>query len=98
MAASEFKKRALPIHANLTRTPPSEDESAPTDSGFLTAVALQPTSFNTGSYGWKGSRRLTIEIDAPDGGKEKVQVMLQYVFSLCALWSRLGSARCPWVW
>ncbi|KAI0320293.1 hypothetical protein OF83DRAFT_1021014, partial [Amylostereum chailletii] len=79
-----FKKRALPLHVNVTHTPPTipDDKSAPAataDPGFLAAVAIQPTTFNTGSYGWKGTKRLTIEIDDPEGGegKEKVHVMLQ---------------------
>lgn len=48
----------------------------------MTALSLQPSSFNTGTYGWKGSKRVTIEVDNPDTGeKEKLQVQLRYVLS-----------------
>jgi len=30
----------------------------PADLGFLGALSLQPSTFATGSYGWKGSKRL----------------------------------------
>jgi len=73
----------LPLHVNLTHTPPAiteDDSTTPShtaDPGFLGAITLLPSSFNTGSYGWKGNKRLTIEIDNPDGsGKEKVHVQL----------------------
>ncbi|KAH9055949.1 hypothetical protein EDB87DRAFT_1638545 [Lactarius vividus] len=77
-----FKARALPLHVNLTHTPPTTGEengqlTTPADPGFLGALSLQSSTFTTGSYGWKGSKRLTIELVDPDGGeKEKVQVML----------------------
>ncbi|KAJ8481978.1 hypothetical protein ONZ45_g15121 [Pleurotus djamor] len=81
--AASFKAKALPIHVNLTHTPPSipDDDSVPAtsaDPGFLGAVTLVPSSFNTGSYGWKGSKRITVELQNPEGGEdgEKVQVML----------------------
>lgn len=69
---------------NVTHTPPalSEDKdtkpAAEADPGFIGTTALTPTVFSTGSYGWKGSKRITIEVDDPEGGgkKEKVQVML----------------------
>jgi len=49
------------------------------DPGFLGAITLLPGSMSTGSYGWKGSKRITIEIDNPDGGdKEKIQVQLTF--------------------
>ncbi|KAI0047025.1 hypothetical protein FA95DRAFT_1559455 [Auriscalpium vulgare] len=83
IAASAFKARALPLHVNLTHTPPSiaDDESvpaAPADPGFLGAIALAPSTFATGSYGWKGNKRLTVELPDPDGSgaTEKVHVML----------------------
>jgi hypothetical protein len=68
----------------VTHTPPiigeENDPSAAVDPGFLGALALQPSTFTTGSYGWKGSKRLTIELVDPDGEeKEKVQVMLTCV-------------------
>ncbi|CDO68924.1 hypothetical protein BN946_scf185000.g67 [Trametes cinnabarina] len=85
LAASAFKARALPLHVNVTHTPPvlADDGSvslASTDPGFISTATLLPSSFATGSYGWKGSKRITIELQNPeDGGegeKEKVHVML----------------------
>ncbi|PPQ97959.1 hypothetical protein CVT26_003108 [Gymnopilus dilepis] len=50
------------------------------DIGFIGNLTLVPTSFSTGSYGWKGSKRITVELQGGDsdkeGHKEKVQVML----------------------
>ena len=85
LPASAFKERALPIHINITHTPPvlADDGSitlASTDPGFIGGATLLPGTFATGSYGWKGNKRFTVEIDNPDGeGKEKVHVMLTYV-------------------
>ncbi|KAI0700538.1 hypothetical protein C8T65DRAFT_657646 [Cerioporus squamosus] len=83
LAASAFVKSALPIHVNLTHTPPvlSDDAEtttvASTDPGNIGHVALQPSTFATGSYGWKGNKRFTVEIENSEGGeKEKVHVIL----------------------
>ncbi|KAJ6526553.1 hypothetical protein DFH09DRAFT_1187465 [Mycena vulgaris] len=82
LPTSTFKSQALPLHVNLTHTPPSIADAdtvpaAPLDPGYLGGLTLIPTSFATGSYGWKGSHRLTIELMNPEGGKkEKVSVML----------------------
>ena len=86
---SAFKSRALPIHANITHTPPAiaveggEDSEAAqvVDVGHIGAVALTPTSFSTGSYGWKGSKRVVVELLGGEGSeeKEKVHVMLTCV-------------------
>ena len=87
--ASDFKARAVPLHVVVTRTPPAarDDDNASSapvdDTDLLGAVALQPCSFTTGSYGWKGSKRLAIDLVDPTGGeKKKVQVMLTYVFQI----------------
>ena len=79
--AAAFKAKALPIHVNLTHTPPTlaEDTTdvAQTDPGFIGQTTLTPTTFNTGSYGWKGNKRVTIELENNETGeKEKVQVMM----------------------
>ncbi|CAE6525051.1 unnamed protein product [Rhizoctonia solani] len=81
LSAEDFKAKALPLHVNITRTPPkldeSKDETAPaaSDDGFLASIAMQPTAFQTGSYGWKGSRRMTIPL--PGGAEgETVTVMI----------------------
>ncbi|KAI0082867.1 hypothetical protein K474DRAFT_1584933, partial [Panus rudis PR-1116 ss-1] len=81
LGATSFKARALPLHVNITHTPPAipDDEtvnSTSADPGFIGTTSLVPTTFNTGSYGWKGNKRVTIEIDGDDGQKEKVHVML----------------------
>ncbi|KAJ7696607.1 hypothetical protein B0H17DRAFT_1053877 [Mycena rosella] len=79
---SAFMSKALPLHVNLTHTPPSIPDAdtvpaAPQDPGHLGGLTLVPKSFTTGSYGWNGNKRLTIELLNPEGGeKEKVTVML----------------------
>ncbi|KAF7345124.1 hypothetical protein MVEN_01676500 [Mycena venus] len=76
------RARRFPLHVNLTHTPPSLSDGdtvpvAPTDPGHLGSVTLVPKSFKTGSYGWTGTKRLTIELlNAEGGDKEKVNVML----------------------
>ena len=86
---SDFKARAVPLHVAVTRTPPAARDDigaspAPVDDAeLLGAVALQPCSFTAGSYGWKGSKRLAIDlVDPASGEQKKVQVMLTYVFSI----------------
>jgi hypothetical protein len=75
----------------VSRTPSADRDdtdasAAVIDSDFIGAVALQPCSFTTGSYGWKGSKRLAIDIvDPTSGEKKKVQVMLTYVFTMTEL-------------
>ncbi|EMD34386.1 hypothetical protein CERSUDRAFT_117255 [Gelatoporia subvermispora B] len=82
MAAGTFKSRALPLHVNVTHTPPAllDDETvqvANADPGFVGATTLVPTTFSTGTYGWKGSKRLTVELQNGEGEeREKVHVML----------------------
>ncbi|KAJ7778496.1 hypothetical protein B0H16DRAFT_888739 [Mycena metata] len=79
---STFKSKALPLHVNLTHTPPTIADAdttpvAPLDPGHLGSITLVPSTFKTGSYGWKGNKRLAIELLNPEGGdKEKVTVML----------------------
>lgn len=89
LTSTQFKEKALPLHLNVTHTPPTiAEDSVPAteaDPGHLAAVTLTPSVFSAGSYGWKGSRRLTIEVDGEDGKKEKVQVQLTYVPSILYL-------------
>ncbi|THV01873.1 hypothetical protein K435DRAFT_775882 [Dendrothele bispora CBS 962.96] len=67
---------------NITHTPPiaSDDgttSAASADPGHLGSVTVLPTTFKTGSYGWTGSKRITVELENDtEGEKEKVQVML----------------------
>lgn len=67
LSPEDFKAKALPLHVNITQTPPNLDESkdeqaaaSTSDAGFIASIAMQPSAFSTGSYGWKGSRRITI--------------------------------------
>ncbi|KAH6919138.1 hypothetical protein BKA70DRAFT_1417126 [Coprinopsis sp. MPI-PUGE-AT-0042] len=110
LSAKDFKSKALPIHINITHTPPSIDTTAstssspekapkddvvndlvggdsaeetkveaPADDGFIGNLTLLPSSFTTGSYGWKGSKRIVVELqggEVGEEGREKVQVML----------------------
>ena len=87
MGANAFKAKALPLHVNITHTPPVLAEGAVqvqlNDPGFIGSATLTPTSFNTGSYGWKGSKRVTIEVENHETGeKEKVHVMMTCVYLL----------------
>lgn len=88
IAPSAFKSNALPLHLNITHTPPviTEDDStvpsASADPGFIGSTTLLPSVFSTGSYGWKGNKRVTIEVPNPEGGEnEKLQVMITCVYS-----------------
>lgn len=70
---------------NITHTPPviPEDDvsvpSASADPGFIGSATLVPSKFATGSYGWKGSKRVSVNMPNPEGGEgEKVQVMITY--------------------
>jgi hypothetical protein len=94
-----FKATAMPLHVNLTHTPPTiadtDTEAVSTttiDPGFIGNLTLVPSSFSTGSYGWKGNKRITVELQNLAGGhgseKDKVQVMLTYAFLFISLWSR----------
>jgi hypothetical protein len=67
------------------------------DPGFIGNTTLVPTTFSTGSYGWKGTKRITIELENSEGGKEKekVQVMLTYVFLSCVIILRLTASYDP---
>jgi len=80
LATSEFISKALPLHINITHTPPTisteaENESVP-DPGLIGTTTLLPSSFSTGSYGWKGNKRIMVELLDGEGKKEKVHVML----------------------
>ena len=76
---------AARFHVNLTRTPPTTDadghSTASADPGFIGNLTLVPSKFTTGSYGWKGSKRIMIEVQDPQGGSEpdELQVMLTSV-------------------
>lgn len=87
LSAKTFKSQAHPLHISITHIPPPPAEESgekvqgeSPDPGFVAALSLGPSSFSTGTYGWKGSKRITIEVLNPDTGeKEKLQVQLRYV-------------------
>ena len=83
------------MHLSLSHTPPAiekeqvkgegesgdkSEDSSDGDPGFIGNLTLVPSVFSTGSYGWKGNKRIAIELQLgetdSDGVKEKVQVML----------------------
>jgi hypothetical protein len=79
MGATAFRSRAQPLHVNITHTqPPTEIDVTESDPGFVGAVSLVSTGFSTGSFGWKGSKRMTIDLPKMEGQEEaeKVHVML----------------------
>ena len=89
MSFDRFRELALPLHINITHTPPviggekdDRQDVAQTDPGFIGAAALIPGTLRTGSYGWEGCKRATIELsNHVTGEKEEVEVMLSYVSS-----------------
>jgi len=86
LSAKTFKSQAHPLHISITHIPPPPAEESgekvqgeSPDPGFVAALSLEPSSFSTGTYGWKGSKRITIEVLNPDTGeKEKLQVQLSF--------------------
>jgi hypothetical protein len=79
MGATAFHSRAQPLHVNITHTEPLiEADAAAADPGFLGVLSLASTSFSTGSFGWKGTKRMTVDLPKLEGQEEaeKVQVML----------------------
>lgn len=49
-----------------------------TDPGFVASMTLTPGVFAKGTIGWKGSRRVAVELQNADGKKEKVMVQLTF--------------------
>jgi len=81
IAASAFLAKALPITVNITNTPPpiTDENNVSTtsaDPGYIGGVKCLPSHFSTGSYGWKGGKRITIEVPNEAGELEKVQVQV----------------------
>jgi hypothetical protein len=82
IAASAFVAKALPITVNITNTPPpiADEGSVSTtsaDPGYIGGVKCLASQFSTGSYGWKGNKRVTIEVPNEAGELEKV-IEIQY--------------------
>jgi len=47
------------------------------DPGLIGAITLVPSNFTTGSYGWKGNKRISIELQNSETKEpEKVHVMI----------------------
>ncbi|THH08710.1 hypothetical protein EW145_g2531 [Phellinidium pouzarii] len=71
---------AADADAEDTKSKTTEERvpAASADPGAIGSVTLLPSVFSTGSYGWKGSKRVTIAMPNADGGEgeEKVQVMI----------------------
>lgn len=92
MAQSAFKSRAIPLHVSITTTAPAPEgqEPVPVDPGFLAGATLIPSTFSTGSFGWKGHKRMVVELPQAEGEGEgeKVHVTLTYVFHLPCAWLR----------
>jgi len=83
LSGDEFQKKALPLHVSLSHTPPSikNQDEEPIDIGHIDNLTLLPTSFKTGNCGWKGNKRIIVELqngDTGPDGKEKVTVQLTY--------------------
>jgi len=85
MLAEDFQKSALPLHVHFTHTPPSvsspeKGSSEPNksiDPGHLASVTMLPSTFSTGSHGWKASKPVAIELTDPSTGKKtKVNVQI----------------------
>ncbi|KAG9012318.1 hypothetical protein FRB93_001740 [Tulasnella sp. JGI-2019a] len=84
---AQFKEHALPLHVNVTHTPPTVEapaeqaETTPntaTDSGHAASITLTPSVFSTGSFGWKGSRKMAVELLNAEGTKELVMVNMTF--------------------
>ncbi|KAF9501198.1 hypothetical protein BDN71DRAFT_1439509 [Pleurotus eryngii] len=91
-STSNFKAKALPIHIHMTHTPASivEDtvSTASKDPGSLGSVTLLPSTFSTGSYGWKGSKRITVELQNTENGEEKETVQVMVTINAAVLGSK----------
>lgn len=76
LTASAFKSRAAPLHLALSYNPfPGEGETVAVEAGgeeasILSTTTLTPSSFTTGSFGWKGSKRIAVSLKAPGEGGE----------------------------
>ncbi|KAF8520189.1 hypothetical protein BU17DRAFT_89191 [Hysterangium stoloniferum] len=82
LSRSKFREEALPIHVNLTHTPAATIESEEeltksSDPGHIGSITMLPANFSTGSYGWKGARKMTVELQGAEGEeKREVQIMI----------------------
>lgn len=70
--------------------PPIDKPAAATQvPGFIGHLALAPASFSTGSYGWKGSKKILVELERSEGeGGEKEKVWVQLNINATVLGSK----------
>ena len=96
LSAAKFKSQALPIHVHLTHTPaPVEKADVATDDpGFLGSLTLVPTKFQTGSYGWKATRKVEVELENPEEGQPKLKVSVQFQINAVSSLLCFGSLVC----
>ncbi|KAG6331263.1 hypothetical protein ID866_7827 [Astraeus odoratus] len=90
LTTTAFKARAPPLHVALsynqfTGEGGEGDTAAAADTSngehaqapILSTTTLAPSSFSTGSFGWKGSKRIVVALKGKDGEREEnVHVML----------------------
>jgi hypothetical protein len=61
-----FNEKALPLHVNLTHTPPklhdNDDSEVVNDPGHIGTLTLVPSTFPDGSNGWKGRKKVNVEL------------------------------------
>jgi len=90
MAQSAFKSRAVPLHLSITTTAPSLEGqgSAPADPGFLASTTLDPTTFSTGSFGWKGHKRMVVELPKAEGEREGEKVHVTMTINATVIGSK----------
>ncbi|EKM83127.1 hypothetical protein AGABI1DRAFT_69321 [Agaricus bisporus var. burnettii JB137-S8] len=64
--ASIFTEKVLPLHANITHSPPNLLEDGEServdDPGHIGTLTLVPCTFADGSLGWKGRRKVNVEL------------------------------------
>ncbi len=70
--------------------PPIDKPAAATQvPGFIGHLALAPTNFSTGSYGWKGAKKILVELKRSEGeGGEKEKVWVQLNINATVLGSK----------
>ncbi|KAG8900106.1 hypothetical protein FRB99_006253 [Tulasnella sp. 403] len=85
--SAQFLEHALPLHVHVTHTPPTTEKPGSstdptpglsTDPGFVASIILAPSVFSSGSFGWKGSQRVVVELLNNEGEKEKVTVNMSF--------------------
>jgi hypothetical protein len=76
---SNFKHRAPQLQAIVAYGGENapESEIAQGDQSIVCSMPLTVANFQTGSYGWKGQRRIQVQLSDPEGGAgENVTVQI----------------------